>query len=121
MPRPLTAQDRSSLIKLASSLPPGSAERKAILAGLKSVNHKEASQSSPLDGMRVRVIGMPGKGLKEGNVYSLKKNLKPAGSVGQDSYTFLLQGRGVGVFAEEAVVEWLEAGERGEPIGIQAL
>ncbi len=34
MSRSLTAQDRSSLIKLASSLPAGSAERKAILAGL---------------------------------------------------------------------------------------
>ena len=35
MSRSLTASDRSSLIKLASDLPPGSAERKAILAGLK--------------------------------------------------------------------------------------
>lgn len=121
MPRSLTAQDRSRLIKLASSLPPGSAERKAILGGLKSLDHKEASQSSPLDGMRVRVVGMPGKGLKDGNVYTLKKNLKPAGSVGQDSYTFLLRGKGVAVFAEEAVVEWLRAGEHGEPNGIQAL
>ena len=34
MSRSLTAQDRSSLIKLASSLPAGSPERKAILAGL---------------------------------------------------------------------------------------
>ncbi len=34
MSRSLTAQDRSSLIRLASSLPSGSAERKAILAGL---------------------------------------------------------------------------------------
>ena len=34
MSRSLTAQDRSSLIRLASSLPVGSAERKAILAGL---------------------------------------------------------------------------------------
>ena len=85
------------------------------------MDHKEASQSSPLDGMRVRVVGMPGKGLKDGNVYTLKKNLKPAGSVGQDSYTFLLRGKGVAVFAEEAVVEWLRAGEHGEPNGIQAL
>ena len=34
MSRTLTAQDRSSLIRLASSLPLGSPERKAILAGL---------------------------------------------------------------------------------------
>ena len=34
MSRSLTASDRSSLIRLASSLPVGSAERKAILAGL---------------------------------------------------------------------------------------
>ncbi len=34
MSRNLTASDRSSLIRLASSLPAGSAERKAILAGL---------------------------------------------------------------------------------------
>ena len=34
MSRPLTASDRSALIKRASSLPAGSAERKAILAGL---------------------------------------------------------------------------------------
>ncbi len=36
MSRSLTAQDRSSLIKLASDLPKGSPERKAILAGLTS-------------------------------------------------------------------------------------
>jgi hypothetical protein len=34
MARSLTAQDRSSLIRLASSLPVGSPQRKAILAGL---------------------------------------------------------------------------------------
>jgi len=34
MSRSLTSSDRSSLIKLASSLPVGSPERKAILAGL---------------------------------------------------------------------------------------
>ena len=35
MSRSLTAQDRANLIRLASSLPAGSAERKAILAGLR--------------------------------------------------------------------------------------
>ena len=44
MSRSLTAQDRSSLIKLASSLPAGSAERKAILAGLAKV----AGQKTPV-------------------------------------------------------------------------
>lgn len=34
MPRTLTASDRTSLIKLASTLPKGSEERRAILAGL---------------------------------------------------------------------------------------
>jgi hypothetical protein len=34
MPRVLTAADRKSLIRLASSLPKGSPEKKAILAGL---------------------------------------------------------------------------------------
>ncbi len=34
----ITATDRSALIRLASSLPQGSAERKAILAGLKEDN-----------------------------------------------------------------------------------
>jgi hypothetical protein len=37
MSRTLTAQDRASLIKLASDLPKGSPERKAILAGLAKV------------------------------------------------------------------------------------
>jgi hypothetical protein len=34
----LSSQDKTSLIKLASSLPVGSAERRAILAGLKKVS-----------------------------------------------------------------------------------
>ena len=43
MSRTLTASDRSSLIRLASSLPVGSAERKAILAGLSKVAMEHAS------------------------------------------------------------------------------
>jgi hypothetical protein len=39
MPKSLTAADRSSLIKLASSLEKGSEERKAILAGLAKVSY----------------------------------------------------------------------------------
>ena len=41
--RTLTASDRSALIKLASSLPSGSSERKAILAGLQGSSSKTAS------------------------------------------------------------------------------
>ena len=38
MPRTLTASDRRSLIRLASTLPVGSPERKAILNGLKAAS-----------------------------------------------------------------------------------
>lgn len=38
MSRELTASDRSSLIRLASSLPAGSEERRAILSGLRSAS-----------------------------------------------------------------------------------
>ncbi len=41
MSRTLTASDRSALIRLASTLPAGSAERRAILAGLSKVSFKE--------------------------------------------------------------------------------
>ena len=41
MPRSLTAADRSALIRLASTLPAGSEERKAILKGLvKTAGHE---------------------------------------------------------------------------------
>lgn len=46
MSRSLTASDRSILIRLASSLPAGSAERKAILAGLS----KNSATDFELDG-----------------------------------------------------------------------
>ena len=38
MPRTLSASDRSSLIRLASSLPAGSIEKRAILAGLQKTH-----------------------------------------------------------------------------------
>jgi len=46
MSKSLTAQDRSALIKLASSLEKGSEERRAILSGLKksAVNHETRAQ-----------------------------------------------------------------------------
>ncbi len=43
MSRILTASDRTALIRLASSLPKGSPERKAILAGLSSTSRTAAS------------------------------------------------------------------------------
>lgn len=52
MPRSLTASDRSSLIKLASSLPKGSPERKAILAGLSKTSAEDlvSNSRSPVRG-----------------------------------------------------------------------
>lgn len=46
MSRTLTAADRSRLIRLASSLPKGSDERRAILAGLKSAYSKPETTST---------------------------------------------------------------------------
>lgn len=116
MSRSLTASDRSSLIRLASSLPAGSAERKAILVGL-----SKTSAVQPSEGLRVQALGVTGKGLREGVIYTLKKNLKPAGSQGQDTYTFLWRGKGVAVFAEEAVSEWLEQGAMGDADGLKVV
>ena len=42
MSRTLTAADRSALIRLASTMPAGSEERRAILAGLRTASHKIA-------------------------------------------------------------------------------
>ncbi len=41
MPRTLSASDRASLIRLASSLPKGSPERRAILASLSLTANKD--------------------------------------------------------------------------------
>lgn len=41
----ISSQDRSSLIRLASSLPAGDEKRKVILAGLSKVTLKKASQN----------------------------------------------------------------------------
>ena len=49
MSRNLTSSDRSALIKRASSLPAGSAERKAILAGL-------SKTGSPVDAAAARAV-----------------------------------------------------------------
>ncbi len=56
MPRKLTASDRKTLIRLASTLPKGSEERRAILAGLsrkasrKSGGHVGDSVKAMLEG-----------------------------------------------------------------------
>ena len=50
MSRPLTASDRHSLIRLASTMPAGSAERRAILAGLKKASHKPVFAYKATDG-----------------------------------------------------------------------
>lgn len=57
MSRSLTAQDRSSLIRLASSLPAGSAERKAILAKLKGEASRTASSSNALTLYATKLAG----------------------------------------------------------------
>jgi hypothetical protein len=116
MSRTLSASDRASLIRLASSLPVGSPERKAILAGL-----SKRSADLPSEGLRVRALGVTRKGLKDGVIYTLKRNIKPFGPQGQDTYTFLLRGKGVAVFAEEAVSEWLEQGAMGDADGLKVV
>jgi len=45
----LTASDRQSLIRLASSLPKGDKSRRAILVGLKSASIRTAYMSAPKD------------------------------------------------------------------------
>jgi hypothetical protein len=49
MSRSLTSSDKSALIRLASSLPAGSAERKAVLAGLKKVSEEVQSYDASAD------------------------------------------------------------------------
>lgn len=46
MPKALTASDRSALIRLASTLPAGSGERRAILAGLKQARAPRENQTA---------------------------------------------------------------------------
>ena len=57
MPRSLSASDRSSLIRLASSLPAGSAERKAILAGLSRTAGMNSSQIKSKFKSPIRIDG----------------------------------------------------------------
>ena len=49
MSRSLSASDRSALIRMASTLPKGSPERKAILAGLRTEPSRVAAPVGPRD------------------------------------------------------------------------
>ncbi len=49
MARNLTASDRSSLIRLASTMPAGSVERRAILAGLKKAYTSRDDEKAPYE------------------------------------------------------------------------
>jgi hypothetical protein len=75
--RRLTASDRSALIKLASSLPAGSPERKAILAGLRGSSNKTASNPSDRE-ERVERISQAEVFL--GRLQTLEKKLAPLDS-----------------------------------------
>lgn len=70
MSRTLTASDRSSLIRLASAMPAGSAERKAILAGLSrlswSESIKKASGEFSIPGNRAKGSAFYVRGASDG-------------------------------------------------------
>jgi hypothetical protein len=54
----LTASDKLALVRLASSLPVGSSERKAILAGLSEVpSSRKASSSEALELLNSKIVG----------------------------------------------------------------
>jgi hypothetical protein len=65
MARNLTAQDRASLIRLASTLPVGSPQRKAILAGLTKKATKSKFATDPQEMADVLSLS-----LKKGQDYS---------------------------------------------------
>lgn len=58
MSRTLTASDRSSLIKQASSLPVGSTERKAILASLDKTSADWKAGNMGMAGARLLVLSL---------------------------------------------------------------
>ena len=84
MPRNLTASDRKSLIRLASTLPKGSPQRKAILAGLKKTSgyadhtyDGELLQAVQSAGWRNHSWGeVGGSGFSLRNAPSLSKRVK---------------------------------------------
>ena len=66
----ISSQDRSALIRLASSLPEGDETRRAILAGLTKLADPYKHDSSTSGGKRCRNqscggVGAPGRGLSE--------------------------------------------------------
>ena len=76
MSRKLTSSDRKSLIRLASEMPKGSPERKAILAGLK----KSAAR------LKSRNIYIP-REVPEGEILTLSMNLQQGSQPG--TYTIV--------------------------------
>lgn len=77
MPRPLTAADRSALIRLASTLEKGSPERRAILAGLdkagSSKKEKYVQLFRDLAGKRRKTIMIDLKGVMGGSTNGLRE------------------------------------------------
>ena len=55
----LTASDRKSLVRLASTLPKGSVERRAILAGLKKAEDKWIQDAVKRPGALSKRLGIP--------------------------------------------------------------
>ena len=71
----ISAQDRSNLIRLASSLPVGDENRRAILAGLVKLAAPYKHDSSTSGGNRCRNQSCGGNGAPgKKNVYNLLKN-----------------------------------------------
>jgi len=78
--RNLTASDRSTLIKLASSLPAGSPERKAILASLgKTANHSSVLADSLKKKWR-NVTYDPNQNQGKANLGGLKITFRESGN-----------------------------------------
>lgn len=104
MPRSLTAQDRSSLIRLASALPKGSPERKAILAGLSKVSAESFEEAvrgkkfkNPETGNDVSFGSLPKEEqAKLRAKFDKKKPSKSPEEVDSSYKNFLSSGPGVG-------------------------
>ena len=114
MSRALTASDRSALIRLASTLPVGSVERKAILAGLSKTSSGEVNVPGKhiLDNAEVfrnaKVFG-------NAEVYDNAEVFRNAyGYIQPDKQVKLLRGMGqrqdkfIGVTEEELLAELMQ-------------
>ena len=115
MSRTLTASDRSSLIRLASSLPAGSPERKTILAGLKKADDYEKSVSPKDEFVRngVPLENLDPKTLAEekrrtfGYVEKVEKERK-AYENAQESILGILKKEGDSILGLKAAMQYLE-------------